>query len=244
MLHEDRTVAGLSVGVLPGLAFSGYSEVDLLSRVREFVFDFLRELAVREGKTRWAEKTAFDVFHIDAIERLLGGTCRFICVFRHGLDVVCSLKEMSDGMDRYLVELHEYICRYSSPHDAFAHAWVDCNRRLKQFMDDHPDLCVPLRYEDLLQDPATQLTRVLEFLGEPTDVDGLIARAFQGVEVGLGDWKTYTTRGFDGGSVGRWKNLPEDRVAQLAEIINPTMELIGYEPVVAGPVPERVEPVE
>ena len=111
-------------------------------------------------------------------------------------------------------------------------------------MDDHPDLCVPLRYENLLHDPVTQLTRVLEFLGQPTDVDGLIARAFQAAEVGLGDWKTYATRGFDRGSVGRWKNLPEDRIAQLAAIINPTMELIGYAPVAAADVPSCEEAIQ
>ena len=243
MLYEDRSVAGLSVGVLPGLAFSGYSEAEVLRRVREFAFGFFRELAAKGGKKVWAEKTAFDVFYVDEIERLLGDTCRFICVFRHGLDVVCSVKELCDGMDRYLVELHEYVCRHSSPYDAFAHAWVDCNRRLKQFMDDHSNLCVPLRYEELLHDPATQLTRVFDFLNKPTDVDAVIARAFQGAEVGLGDWKTYATSGFDTSSVGRWKNLTEDRVAQLAAIINPTMELIGYEPVVGGRVPSREEAI-
>lgn len=231
-LHEDPSGAPFGIGVVPGLAFSDYRESVVMERFREFLFSFHREIAQRAGKSRWAEKTAFDAFHVDNIERLLGDTCRFVCMFRHGLDVVCSIKELCDGMDRYLVELHEYVRVHSSPYEAFAHAWVDCSSRLLKLIADHPDLCVPLRYEDLLDDAPAHLARVLDFLDEPTDVDALIRAAFaQGAEVGLGDWKTYETKGFDQGRVGRWRDLTDVIVARLAPIVNPTMRAIGYDAV-------------
>jgi len=146
--------------------------------------------------------------------------------------VACSLKELCDGMDRYLIELHEYIRVHSSPHEAFAHAWVDCNNRLLKFIDDHPDECVSLRYEDLLEDAPTHLSRVLDFLDEPTDVSQLTDTAFvEGAEVGLGDWKTYGTKGLDKSSVGRREELTEELSARLAAIINPTMQTLGYDAV-------------
>lgn len=244
-LDEEPSAAGFPVGVLPGLAFSDIGERDVTLRLREFVFSFHRELAARSRKSRWAEKTAFDIFHIDNLERLLKNSCRFVCVFRHGLDAVCSMKELCDGMDRYLIELHDYIRAHASPHEAFAHAWVDCNQRLLQFMADHPDLCVSLRYEDLLDDAAAHMTRVFEFLGEPTDVPRLIESAFdQTVAVGLGDWKTYETNQLDRGSVDRWHGLRDETVARLAEIVNPTLQALGYESVAAGDPADVQEKVQ
>jgi protein-tyrosine sulfotransferase len=66
-LAEQRFAGGLSVGVIPGLDFAGFSEAEVLERFREFLFSFWREIARRAGKARWAEKTAVDVFHLDAI---------------------------------------------------------------------------------------------------------------------------------------------------------------------------------
>ena len=233
-LDEEPTGA-VPVGVVPGLAFSDVPETDVTRRLREFVFSFHRELTARSGKTRWAEKTAFDIFHIDNIERLLENSCRFVCVFRHGLDVVCSMKDLCDGMDRYLVELHDYIRAHASPYEAFAHAWVDSNQRLLQFIEDHPHRCVSLRYEDLLDDASTHLTRVFEFLGEPTDVPQLIETALgQTAAFGLGDWKTYDTKKLDRGSVDRWHELPKATITRLGEIVNPTLQALGYDTVATG----------
>src|SRR3972149_7016175 len=69
-LEEHRFSGGHSVGVANALAFSGYAEQEVDARLREFVFGFFREFSGREGKRRWAEKTAFDAFHLDEIEKL------------------------------------------------------------------------------------------------------------------------------------------------------------------------------
>jgi hypothetical protein len=231
-LREEPTVDGLGVGVLSGLAYCGYDEASVLTRLRELVFGFEREIAGRAGKRRWAEKTAFDVFHLESIERLLGDTCRFVCVFRHGLDVVCSLKELCDGMDRYLGEVHTYVQRYPSPYEAFAHAWVDANASLLAFMARHPDACVRVRYEDLVETPAPVLGRIFDFLDEPTDVAAVIEGALeQTADFGLGDWKAYQRKTLDRSSMNRWSQLSKSTISRLGTIINPMLETAGYEPV-------------
>ena len=92
-LDGERMVDGLEVGVLNGVGFLGFDEAALLDRLREFIFAFRREHAAREGKRRWLEKTAVDAFHVDAIRRICGSHVHYICLVRHGLDVVCSMED-------------------------------------------------------------------------------------------------------------------------------------------------------
>jgi protein-tyrosine sulfotransferase len=230
---DERPFAGaLSVGVLPGLDFCGIDENTTLSRLRDFVFSFLRELRDRAGKTVWAEKTPWDAFHVSAIERLCVGHCRFIIVLRHPLDVVCSTKGLADRMGTYVPELHDYVRRFPAPLEAFAHAWVDVNDALVRFMHSHPDVCTRVKYEELIHQPAETLRTLFEFLDRPTDVEQLMKRGLDSADTpGLGDWKTYQTQALESGSIGRWKSLSRDVVEKLWSIVNRTMQSVGYEPI-------------
>lgn len=139
------------------------------------------------------------------------------------------MKELSDEMDRYLPELHAFVRQYSSPLEAMAHAWVEANERLLRFASDHADACTMLRYEDLVQEPARVLERTFDFLEEPTDVPMVIEQAFaRTADVGLGDWKTYESRGIDTSRVDRSRSLSPDVLRRLAEVINPTLARCGY----------------
>ena len=176
----------------PGLHFAG---VSLLSSSIVYASSCSRSFATsaaQAGKPRWAEKTAVDVFHLDAIERICGDRCRYVCIVRHPLDVVCSLKELGDKMESFLPELFAYVQRNPAHYEAYAEAWRDGNTRLLRFCDEHPDWTIRVRYEDLAADPSSTLQAIFTFLDEPTDVDALLATAFcPGTSVGLGDWKTY-----------------------------------------------------
>jgi protein-tyrosine sulfotransferase len=194
-LREEAVAGGVSVGVLSGLSFAGIAEQVVVARLRELVFGLLQNICRRSRKTRWAEKTAFNIFHLDQIEPLCSGSCRFLCLVRHPLDVVCSIKELTDKMETYVAELHPYIRQYPAPLEAFAHAWVEMHARLRRFVSDHPDDCLGLKYEDLVHHPAEELRRVFDFLGEPADVPAILSQALHGPEaIGLGDWKTYERR--------------------------------------------------
>ena len=240
-LEEAPFAGGLATGVVSGLGFAGYTREEVLSRLREFAFSFFREIAARNNKPRWAEKTAQDVFHVDSIEALCGARCRYICVVRHGLDVACSIAELSAKMHRVLPELHEYIKRHAVPLEAYTRAWVDGNERLLAFSRAHPDWCLQVRYEDLLADPDAELARVLDFLDESEPTAPLMQKAFATVaSPGLGDWKVYETHGVHRYSVGRYRALDDWTVRHLAEIANPMLERLGYA-VVAPPKTETAE---
>lgn len=236
-LHEDRFASGLRIGVVDGLAFAGFPEQQLLERLRELSFGFLREYAVRAGKPRWAHKTAFDAFHLPAIRRVCAGEVSYVCIHRHGLDVALSLRDLVDKTGGYVDELHAYLRRYPEPLEAMAHAWVDAANAIADLADAEPD-AITLRYEVLTSDPETELRGMFELLGEAWD-DELLARALAGTgQVGFGDWKTYARGQIDRSSVGRWQTLPESTQAMLAQICNPTLTRLGYDAVEVDYDPE------
>lgn len=238
-LREEAFAGGVSIGVLSGLSFAGIAEQVVVARLRQLVFGFLQDICQQRGKKRWAEKTAFNIFHLDQIEQLCSGSCRFLCLVRHPLDVVCSLKELTDKMEMYVAELHTYIRQYPAPLEAFAHAWVDMQARLRRFMSNHPNDCLMLKYEDLIHNPAAELQRVFDFLGEPADVPAILAQALHGTEaIGLGDWKTYERRAIHTESVERWRLLSPSTVHGLVHIIAVEMELAGYPPIAAALLPQ------
>ena len=237
-LHQEAFAGGVSMGVLSGLSFAGIAEHVTVGRLRELVFGLLQDICRQSGKTRWAEKTALNIFHLDQIEQLCGDSCRFLCLVRHPLDVVCSIKDLTDKMEMYVAELRPYILRHPSPLEAFAHAWVERNARLRRFVNDHPDDCYTLTYENLVQNPAEELGGIFGFLGEPADVPEILSRALYGIPtIGLGDWKTYDRRAIHTDSMGRWRHLSPYTVRRLVDILAAEMALAGYPPIAPGASP-------
>lgn len=102
LLHSETVADGLDFGVISGLSFAGYAK--------------------KQGKQRWAEKTAVDIFHLDETESLCADKVKYTCVARHGLDVVCSLRKFSDRGFTYLAEIRDYVKRCPRPLEAFAPA--------------------------------------------------------------------------------------------------------------------------
>ena len=230
-LHEDTFSRGLQIGALTGLGYAGFSEDDVLGRLRAFAFSFLDDHAAKAGKKRWAHKTAFDAFHVERIRKICSGHVHFVCLKRHGLDVVGSLHELVDKTGGFVEELHRYVRRYPEPLVAYAHAWVDTATAIAKLAHAEPK-AMTVGYEELAADPQRVVDGILEFVGEEPD-PGLLDRALADASsVGFGDWKTYSKRKIDTSSVERWRKLPVPTQHTLADICNPTLELLGYAPVV------------
>lgn len=241
-LHEEQFAQGLRIGVTHGLAFAGFDEADVLTRLRSMAFSFLDDYRARQGKARWAHKTAFDAFHVPAIRRVCDGHVRYVTVQRHGLDVACSLADLVDRTGGYVDELHRYLQREPEPLVAFAQAWADCSGSIagvSALEGSHH-----IRYEDLVADPVAVSRRLFEALEEDAD-DSAVARALSTTgTVGFGDWKTYARSAVDASSVDRWRALPRAVVARLADVCNPMLERLGYdridvEPETADPAAAR-----
>lgn len=235
MLQSETIAEGLDVGMLSGLAFAGFSESAVLESLREFAFEFHRQYARKEGKRRWASKTAFDLFYMDALEKLCGNHARFICLQRHGLDVACSLKDLCDTNGGYLSELHEYIRRYPRPLEAFCHVWVDLNRTMYDFLERHPANAMLVKYEDLAADPESVTARIARFIDVEWSPEWLDTSLRASDSVGLGDWKTYGKDKVDTEGVNRWRNLSKHTISMMGRVCNPMLEASGYATVAVGP---------
>ncbi len=229
-LHEETFAQGLRIGALFGLGYAGFEEAEVLERLRRFAFGFFEDAAAKAGKGRWAEKTAFDAFHVEAIRKLCQGHVKFICLHRHGLDVACSLADLVEKTGGYVEELHRYLARYPQPLEAYGRAWVDTAGAVEDLAE-ADEGALSIRYEDLTRDPEATLRAVLEFVGEPWH-EGIVESALgSSKSVGFGDWKTYARGTVDASSVARWKKLPRATQALLAEVCNPTLTRLGYEAV-------------
>lgn len=229
-LSSDPSIDGMQVGVINGLGFLGVEEEDLTARLRAFIFGFLDDYAAREGKTRWVEKTAIDAFHVDGIDRICGANAQFLCVTRHGLDVVCSIEEWCQKSGSYPRELHEYIRQHSQPLVAFAHAWVDATNALLDFAERRNETALKVRYEDLIAEPNACVQTLMGFLDEAAP-DDLLETALSDTDArGFSDWKTFSKSSIENSSVNRWRRLPRATLQELAAIVNPTLERCGYDP--------------
>ena len=233
-LEAERTADGVDMGVLAGLNFAGFDDAEVLAKLRDFAFAFLADFARRQNKPRWAEKTAFDAFHIEAIERLCGDRVLYLGIVRHGLDVAISCKDFCDATGLYPKPLHDYIRLYAQPIEAFAHSWSEVNERLFAFAERHVESCLVCRYEDLVEDPQGTLADLLEFLGESFE-PAMLERGLGNLDqLGFSDHKSYQAREVHKASTARWQSLPEPQVQHLAPLLNPLLEKCGYDRLESG----------
>lgn len=230
-IQADRVVDGVEAGVLGGLELLGTSRDEVAAQLRKLVFDLRDERARRVGKTRWAEKTAIDGFHLDAIRRIFADELTYVGVIRHGLDVCVSTLEWCQRIESFPAELHRYVAQHAQPLVAVAHAWVDVMQALERLQHDRRERAFLVRYEHLVTAPDEVLRELLEHLGE-TWVDGLVDGALaSGLPDGFGDWKAYGRVTVDERSVGRWRSLSDGTLRQLAPIVNTTLSHWGYDPI-------------
>lgn len=230
-LRGETIAGGLDYGVIGGLSSLGVEKEELYGKLRELIDFFLRRHAESEAKARWAMKTAVDAFYIDEIEALYGENARFICMVRHGLDVVASCDELTVGNEMYLKEFHTYIQRTPYPQNAYTAAWVDTTNRLIEFVEAHADNTCLLRYEDLLEEPGIVMEALMEFLNEPWDPSLINNGTSQIGHIGLGDWKTYEKSTIDQSSVGRWEDFSPEILQRIAPMANPLLTSLGYDSV-------------
>ncbi len=234
MLREERVNGGLAMGMVSGPWFAGFDAPTVVGRVRDLAIGLNNEIRTSKGKQQWVEKSYFHGFLIDEIEQLYSTDCRYLCLVRHGLDVVYSMHEHCIKIGTYPGELHEYVRRYNRPLEAFAHVWADTVARMRRLLQEQPGSALKVRYEDLVTCPEQELERILEFLGveDKSDPGTLVSDGLGTLgDVGLGDWKTYQKPTLVSDSVGRWKSEDRETLRPLAAIVNPELVAWGYEPV-------------
>jgi hypothetical protein len=183
----------------------------------------------RRGKRRYCDKSLGAAQHAGLLLRIWPGA-RFICLYRHPMDVIASGIEASPwGLTSYGFE--PYI---GSPPDnnvaALARYWLDYTTSIVGAEEHFTDRCLPVRYEDLVTDPDGEIARILEFIGA-APAPGIVARCFGPghQRFGPGDYKIWNTSGVSADSVGRGWTMPAGKIpAPLLGRVNELADVLGY----------------
>ncbi len=127
------------------------SMVNTCAGAEEFTDRFMAKYAAGLGKSRWAEKTPANVLYIDRIFAFWPKAA-FIHVVRDPRDVYSSVRRTG---------------KWSEP-ESFAKLWVHFMRAYEIGKNSaSPKAMIEVRYEDLVADPVSTMSRVLHFLNEP-----------------------------------------------------------------------------
>lgn len=191
----------------------------------EFLTTLMGEVAQRQGKPRWAEKTPGNIAHADRIWKAWPDA-QIVHIIRDPRDVFASLVEAK---------------KWDTPEE-FAERWISTigrGLRLNAELNPSSKAHMAIRYEDLIAAPEQTMRGVIKFLGEPWEQ---AAGEFSGrqedfdkVLEATGKASTTLERlkePLSGERVGIWPQVLSDR--QLAEI-KQAIDTRGY-----GDIYERV----
>lgn len=210
-----------------GFQGAGVDADGLRERLRDFAGAIFDDYALAKGKQRWFDKTPSYTDQLELLDALFGAECRYIMLYRHGLDVATSMTRMQQGNVQNGPG-KRFAQRYSATRVCNAAYWAEQCERMLAFEATHPAQCFRLRYEDYAGDPERFLPPLFAFLGEPWNPD-VLRFAEQSHDSGLQDSKVLETRDFRP-NTGTWRDWPEDELAQARELLTPTLSKLGYSP--------------
>lgn len=208
---------------LEGFRAMGFDEGHVRERLREYASYFFEMYAATHGKVRWADKTPSYVDCLDFIEALFGPDCRYVLVFRHGLDAACSVARMGPRE----LQPHAEVCggdRYAGA----ARYWATQCQKMLDFQRQHAARCFEIRYEELVGDPEPVLRRMFAFVGEAWEPE--VLRFYEHPHdrwIGLEDRKASQARGF-APNIGRYREEPPDVIRSMVKEAGPMLATLGY----------------
>ncbi|MBI5468423.1 MAG: sulfotransferase [Deltaproteobacteria bacterium] len=216
-----------SAWVRTGLKGAGVDEEGLRIRLREFAGGVFDDYAAAKGKTRWVDKTPAYIDILDFLDFLFGERCRYIMLYRNGLDVANSLaetyeKKMLGGPPKHYADSMQ-----GPPRLVFSSYWSEECEKMIEFEKAHPSQCFRVLYESYATEPEKQLKPLFEFLGESWD-PGVLDFNRKNHDYGLQDSKIAQTKSFDPriGTYGSWS---AEEVSTAKGLIRATMTKLGYE---------------
>jgi hypothetical protein len=183
----------------------------------------------RRGKNRYCDKSLDASEHADLLLRLFPGV-KFICLYRHPMDVIASGMEACPwglrgyGFDRYAAAFPGNAVM------ALAQFWADHAAAILRVEERAPDRCHRVRYEDLVADPEAVAEKMFAFLGAPP-APGISGRCFtpDRERGGGSDYKIWHTSQITTDSVGRGWSIPAHLIEPaMAARVNALADRLGY----------------
>jgi hypothetical protein len=205
----------------------------------------MRAMLANVGKTRWCDKSLPTALHAEVM-RSLFPRAKFLCLYRHPLDVVMSGLETSPwGFSGF--GYLEYVQR--SPENfvrALLQHWIDHTSAMLEFERANKRQCLQIQYEALVSQPEWAVRGICRFVGVPFEAE-MLQRSLEAVPSleGPGDEKVIFTSKISSDSIGRGTRVPLGMIPPaLLEAVNNLLTQLGY-PIIgqdwgSGPSPLRL----
>lgn len=183
----------------------------------------------QHGKKRWCDKSLDNVSAAPMLAELFPGA-RFICLYRHSMDMIASAIEACPwGLRKFGFE--PFVAQHPGNNvAALGQYWLTGTSAILDFETGHQASCFRVRYEDLVTRPEETATALFGFLGEEP-APGVTSRCFRRQhDRGPGDQKIWFTSGVTSSSVGRGASVPVAELPGLLRIaINAVLGKLGYQ---------------
>ena len=207
---------------LVGLEGMGFEAKHVMLKLREFSDYFFNSYAAARAKPRWADKSPQYVDCLDFIERLYGPQCKYLFIYRHGLDVAHSIGQRPNIK---LAKPYKEAC--GDPYVGAARYWAVQCRKMLQFSQQHAGRIFTLQYEKFVQSPETVARQMLEFLGEPWEPQVLEYYKHEHDVGQLEDPIASASRGFQP-SLRNYLKLPNELVQGMKQEAGEVLKQLGY----------------
>lgn len=215
MWHDETAMLGLS-----GL---GFDADHVLYKLRELSDYFFNSYTVARHKQRWADKSPQYVDCLDFIEKLYGPSCRYLFIYRNGLDVACSIGTRKVFK---LAKPHQDAC--GDPFIGAARYWAVQCEKMVRFEQMHRERVFTLRYEEFVQSPENVARQLLEFIGEPWEPQVLEFHKHEHDTGFLEDPIASMSKGFQP-SLKNYEKLPQPLVQGMKREAHGMLQQLGYE---------------
>lgn len=189
----------------------------------------------RRGKRRWCDKSLDSFMYADLLAQAYP-RAKFICLYRHAMDVIASGVEACPwGVHRFGFD--SYVAQYPGNSVAAIGAyWMNCAQSVLRFEEAHASSCHRVRYEDLVTAPEETVAAMFDFLEVP-QAPGITTECFKVPHEanGPGDEKIWFTDRVKSSGIGRGVQVPADALPEpmLADI-NGALARLGYRQVGPG----------
>jgi hypothetical protein len=203
-----------------------------IAGVRETIGRLVGSYLARRGKRRYCDKSLGTARYADLVTRVWP-EARFICLYRHPMDVVASGIEACPwglngyGFDSYIAETP------GNAVFALARFWADNTATILAAEEKYTDRCCTVRYEDLVDNVQAVSDRIFDFLSEARVPDiGRLIFTTERERFGPADYKIWNTSEITADSVGRGWMMPAEAISPpVRDTINEMCGKLGYFPV-------------
>ncbi|MGH7493285.1 MAG: sulfotransferase family protein [bacterium] len=206
-----------------GWAGLGFEAEHVFNKLREFSDYFFDAYAMARGKPRWADKSPQYVDCLDFIEKLYGPACKYLFIYRHGLDVANSI---APRQNIKLARPHKEAC--GDPYVGAARYWaVQCQKMLA-FASVRRERVLGFKYEDFVQSPEQVGRQICSFLNESWEPHVLEFYKHEHDIGGLEDPIASASNSFQP-SMKNYLKLPTATLEAMKREAGEMLERLGYQ---------------